>query len=386
MSAGSDRAAAFAAAPALALALALTTALTAVLAAAPALAQAPPDTSGVATGGSGTEADPYVVDIDEALQAGLGVFIAAEDTIPFLDGTADTVLVTAPRVSVAEVVRRIGERMRADEERMGDHAWTSIVRIVARKNDRERTEYEVVTRERFGRDGTYQNARVREVERKYKDGALAEEKVDEEIESRWQAVTETAGVIPFSLESGDEYNYEIVRRSLFHDHLIYEIRYAPKSRFKALPEGTVWIDFSDFVIRRLEGRMVESVPAPMFVRSIPYFKARRVKRGDFWLLDDLMARVELRRVLPGIPASVELYVRHVDHEIDGVRYGEEPGAQPWLTGDLDPAAGAPEPPPPGAAALADSSTVPAAAPAAGLAPPDTLPAAADSAAAPEVPR
>ncbi len=45
-----------------------------------------------------------VVDIDSLLLSGVGVMLAFEDTLPIVDGTADTLFVDAPRVKVGEVV------------------------------------------------------------------------------------------------------------------------------------------------------------------------------------------------------------------------------------------------------------------------------------------
>jgi hypothetical protein len=101
--------------------------------------------------------------------------------------------------------------------------------------------------------------------------------------------------------------------------------YRPKSKFKALSSGTVWIDYGDFVIRRIEARMTDAVPMPMFLKSIPVYKLRRIPKGDFWVIDDLFAKIELRDwpVLK-IPRSVEFYHRSIKHVINGVAYPDGP--------------------------------------------------------------
>lgn len=247
---------------------------------------------------------------------------ARADTIPLAEAWSDTVFVDEPGVTIEEVVRRIGERMAADEERRGDRAWTQVTRAVARpsdgdKGERNRTEYEVVERMRIGRDGSVQRVQVRSVERTFKDGVLDKEKTDDEIEADWDEITGSAAAIPFALES-DAYNYELAGRHLLGEHLIYEVRFTPKSRFAALPSGTVWLDWSDFVIRRLEAEYRDAVPMPLFLRAIPWFRMRRAECGDSWFVQDVMARIELQEVWPGIPASVELHTRLLDYTIDGV--------------------------------------------------------------------
>jgi hypothetical protein len=250
------------------------------------------------------------------------VGLAGEDTIPLADAWSDTVYVEGPGVSIEEVVRRIGERMAADEERRGDRAWTQVTRVVARPHDgdegeRNRTEYEMVERIRVGRDGSVQAIRVRSVERTYKNGGLDKEKTDDEIEADWDEVTASTAMLPFSLES-DAYNYEIAGRHLLGEHLIYEVRFTPKSRFAALPSGTVWLDWSDFVIRRLEAEYRDAVPMPLFLRAVPWFRLRRTQCGDTWFVQDLMARIELQDVWPGIPSSIEIHTRMLDYTVDGL--------------------------------------------------------------------
>ena len=170
---------------------------------------------------------------------------------------------------------------------------------------------------RIGRDGSVQRVRVRSVERTYKDGVLDKEKTDDEIEADWDEITGSTAAIPFALES-DAYNYELAGRHLLGEHLIYEVRFTPKSRFAALPSGTVWLDWSDFVIRRLEAEYRDAVPMPLFLRAIPWFRMRRTQCGDTWFVQDVMARIELQEVWPGIPASVEMHTRLLDYTIDGV--------------------------------------------------------------------
>lgn len=290
-----------------------------------AAAPVPADTTAV-PGGSGTEVDPWFIDPDEALKEGYGIFLAEEDTFAFVAGTLDTVLVDAPRIGVAEVVRRIGERMAADEARMGDHAWTQVTRVVAREHagrDDDRTEYEQVERLAVRRDGAFQRVRVRQVERKYRGGRLEKEKTDDDVESDWDQISDATSAIPFTLEGADQYNYTVLSRDLFGAHLVYTLRFTPKSRFKGLPSGTVWIDYSDFVIRRIEAGMTEGAPLPLVVKAIPWFKIRRVAKGDFWVVADVMAKIVLRGGWPGLPDEVELFVRTRDHVIGGVAYGDD---------------------------------------------------------------
>jgi len=263
------------------------------------------------------------VDIDSLLLAGEGVLVAFEDTIPFALGTIDTVLVAAPRVKIDEVVRRIGERLEADFYAIENHEFTGIYTVVARDDpaDTSRyTLYEGAERIHKNDDGTLQYARLWQRERRYENGEMKSEKVEDEIEAEWGDMSRQLA-IPFSLESGDQYNYAILDRKLVGMNLVYKMRFWPRDQFAALPSGIVWVDYSDWVIRRFEAEMTGAVPMPMILKSIPVYKLRRVKRGDWWVVSDAYVRAELRRIpLLKIPGSVSLHFRTRDHVINGVAY------------------------------------------------------------------
>ncbi|MFH1843525.1 MAG: hypothetical protein ABIF77_10005 [bacterium] len=271
------------------------------------------------------------VDVDSSLWAGHGVLLAFEDTIPFADGRLDTLFASAPRVKVSEVVRRIGERMEADRLRMKEHAFTGVVKIVAYDNDKEGAErkwtaFEAVERNRLSGDGTYQTATIWTRESKFEGDELDEEEIEDEVETDWgelsSSVTRTT---PFSLHTGDEFNYSILDRRLVGANVVYKVHFEPKSQFKALPSGTVWVDFGDFVIRRAELEMTGAVPMPLVIKGIPVYKFRRVQKGDYWVLGDIYARVELHQIpLLGIPRAIEVYYQTSRHVIDGTEYPDNP--------------------------------------------------------------
>jgi hypothetical protein len=267
------------------------------------------------------------VDVDSLLMAGDGILVAFEDTIPFAEGTLDTVLVTAPRVKIDEVVRRIGERMEADFYAIEQHDFTGLYTVIARDDPADSSRYTVYEgADRIHRqvDGTFRYAKLWERERRYEDGQLQKETTEEEIEADWGHTSrEIAMAIPFSLESGDQYNYAILDRQLVGMNLVYTMRFWPKDQFAALPSGIVWVDYSDWVIRRIESEMTGAVPLPMFLKSIPSYKLRRVKRGDWWVLSDVYAQVELRDLpLLKIPRSFTVHFVARDHVINGVAYDD----------------------------------------------------------------
>ncbi len=81
------------------------------------------------------------------------------------------------------------------------------------------------------------------------------------------------------------------------------------------------VDICNEMIRRFEAKMTGAVPLPLILKSIPVYKLRRVKHGEWWVVSDAYVQAELRRIpLLKIPGSVTLHFRTRDHVINGVAY------------------------------------------------------------------
>ena len=100
----------------------------------------------------------------------------------------------------------------------------------------------------------------------------------------------------------------------------------------ALPSGTVWVDFSDLVIRRFEARVVGTVPFPLFLKSIPFLRVTPKKLGNFWVADEAHAQIKLRKMpLPNWPSHIELHTVIKDQVINGVAYNDDGTAKETTT-------------------------------------------------------
>jgi hypothetical protein len=276
----------------------------------------------------------YFVDIDSSLRAGQGIWLAFEDTIPFAAGTAETVLATAPRVKVSDVVRMIGERMEENRARMAEHSFTGLTKVVAyfkpqADKPRKQHTYEQAERIRFDGSGEFQQVMLWQRERKYEDDELVDEEVKDEVDVSWNDLSDAVvEAVPFSLSSGNEYKYQILDRDLVGMNVIYTISFQPKSQFKTLPSGVVWVDYSDMAIRRVEAEMTQAVPMPLIIESIPVYKFRIAQKGEFRVMSDLYAEIRLRSVpLLKLPETVEIYYQASRHRINGVDYPDEEGPQ-----------------------------------------------------------
>ena len=269
-------------------------------------------------GVSGAEAE-----LDSLLLAGAGLVLAFEDTFAFDPDSADTVLVSAPRVTVEEVIAAIGRRMEYDAARKRDVEYTSLVTQVLRDDPGPDSDFGVEEYAlRYREDGERgdQVATLWERKRRYEKGELVEDETDDEMQVEILDVQERViGDMPFSPGGAHRYHYEIEDRLLVGNNLIYRIAFRPRSRFEALPSGTVWVDYTNWVIRKLEARLVDTVPYPMFLKGVPVIRLSREQYGDYWFTSHVFMRVELRRLpLLPIPHSVEVRVRMQDVVINGM--------------------------------------------------------------------
>ena len=276
-------------------------------------------------------AELTTAELDSLLLGGQGLVLAFEDTLAFDPATNDTLLVTAPRVTVGEVIEAIGRKMERDAYRMREYAYTALVTVIVRKSSDpgggpEGGDYEIhesATRHHMGRDEGHQRVELWSRTRKFKDGELDEEEQDQEVRADWVDMPDPVlDALPFMPGSGQRYEYEIVGRDLVGNSLIYQVRFAPKSRFEALPSGTVWVDYSNWVIRKIEASMIGAVPYPLFIESIPVYRMSQERFGDFWFVVDTYFRLELRALpLVGMPENFELKVELQDIQINGIDFG-----------------------------------------------------------------
>ena len=280
---------------------------------------------------------------DSLLLAGMGVVLAFEDTFAFDPGSIDTVLVAAPRVTIGEVIEAIGRRMAQESTRMKDIEYTSLATVVTRDRPRgQGGDYRVIeTAERhlFSEDKGEQSVRLWQRERKIKDGEVVKDEIDEKTETSWEDIEDALMIaMPFTPGSGHRYHYTITGRELVGNDLIYRIDFEPKSRFEALPSGTVWVDYSHWVIRNFEARMTGVVPFPLFVEAVPVFRAQRERCGEYWLTTDLTLVLDLKKVpLVGNPRVVEVRVQLRDMVINGLpRSPESTVPRRLRLGNLDP--------------------------------------------------
>ena len=295
----------------------------------PGLTWATPDDSASWAGVTGQ------ADLDSLLLGGRGIVLAFEDTFSFDPGTADTVLVSAPRVTVGEVIAAIGRRMEYDNGRIADYEYTTLITQVLRDqpgvNGGDYQVDEIALRFHHDRERGDQRVKLWERTRKYRDHELASDETDDELKADFMPPDDQViGALPFAPDGASRYNYAIEDRQLVGNNLIYRIGFVPRSRFEALPSGTIWVDYSNWVIRKVEAAMTGAVPYPMFLESVPVYRYSQERFGEYWFPTEVYMQINLRRLpLVPMPDNIEVRVSLRDIVINGVARSPEdavPGA------------------------------------------------------------
>jgi len=235
-------------------------------------------------------------------------------------GAMETIQVTAPRVKIADVIAAIGRRMEYEKAQQEEYAFTSLTTVVVRQGAGGYTLEETASRYHHDRKSGDREVQLWERVRKYQDGELVSDEVDEKLSADYVAAQDQViAATPFSPGGADRYTYRVLAREVVGNSLVYKIGFAPRNRFDALPSGTIWVDYSNWVVRRMEASLTGAVPYPLLLKSVPVYRLSQERFGDSWFPTEMYLRLELRHLpLVSIPESVEVRVRLQDVVINGM--------------------------------------------------------------------
>ncbi|MBI5711433.1 MAG: hypothetical protein HZC42_14200 [Candidatus Eisenbacteria bacterium] len=245
-----------------------------------------------------------------ALAAGLsaafpshGPTLATEDT---MYASVPEVLVSAPRVTLAEILDRVARGEARRESLMTDQSFLITLRVVrdaATPGRAPELMSETVMRVYKKKPDKVRTQVLRRYEAKpKKSGASVSVRLrpgmDEEIVN-----------FAFRPEARREFRYRILGRDLLGDHLIYRIGFEPRSLLDpTMPKGTVWIDTNDFVIVRQEVAFDRS-PAPPILKSVDRMVIERGNAGGYWVLKRVLLRAQATLPLPKLGRSFDITMR-----------------------------------------------------------------------------
>jgi hypothetical protein len=245
-------------------------------------------------------------------------------------GTTDTTHVQTKPITLREIIERCiqGERTKLAGHR--DLTCTMTERVIVAWDDRKDI-HEMVQCVYMDSTGFSRIVDLGERKRQYvlRDStwveAPDETKVVIEIEVG-EGYSDFAN-LPFFLEDVHDYDFELVGRTIEVDHVIFEIAFEPKSPFKALPSGTVFVDTNAYRIIHEEFRF-DTNPFPLFLKDVKRISRHweQLPTGE-WVYTKMYGEFELRTgMLKFMPKSVTMAMVRDDFVFDAgydaKRFGE----------------------------------------------------------------
>jgi hypothetical protein len=230
--------------------------------------------------------------------AGAGPTLAKEDTLHM---DLPPVLVHAPRVTLAEILRRVAHGEARRESLLTDQTFIATTRIVRNPTSpRDTAELlrENVTRVYRKKPGKVRTEQLREWV------AHPEKHSDTRVEFR-AGMGERIVNYAFRPGAWRDFDYTIVGRDLVGGHVIYRIAFRPHSLLSTDPSGVVWVDTNEFVILRQEAHFEHS-PMPLLLKAIDRMVVEREQVEGFWVLHRALIRIETTVPFPHFGRSFDV--------------------------------------------------------------------------------
>ena len=216
--------------------------------------------------------------------------LAVEDTIRLAAGTLPEYVVTAPRVTLDEILRRVNQGEARRDSLMQNQVFTRIVKVVYRYDTTDSAKKPVIQLDDARRVYKKKPDHIREVPLRHKVPGKSD---DVEIDTN-PSMSEEVASFAFEPRERSNYRFTIEERKWVGGHLIYKIGFEPKSKLDPFPSGEVWIDTNEYVIVREEFWYRDRSPAPLFLDGIDRCVVERSRvDGKWWVITRIFGRVRL---------------------------------------------------------------------------------------------
>jgi hypothetical protein len=237
-----------------------------------------------------------------------GPTLAVEDT---MHTEVSEVLVSAPRVTLDEILDRVARGEARRDSLLHDVVFTATMRVVrpAHGDKPAQLVEEVVSRVYRRKPNQVRSVTLRHREAK----PSKKSKVDMTFGS---GTEEEVVNFAFRPEARRNFRYRIVGRDLLGDHLVYRIAFEPRSLIGASePGGVVWVDTRDFVIVRQELDLSRS-PVPLVLKTIDRAVIERQQVEGHWVLRRLLMRAQLTIPVPRFGRSFDIAIQFDDYRVN----------------------------------------------------------------------
>ncbi len=244
---------------------------------------------------------------------GSGPALAVEDT---MHTEVPPVLVSAPRVTLDEILDRVARGEAHRDSLVRDQSYVLTVRAVGHVGEDRPAQLLEETVSQVWQRPPSRQTRTLEL-RHWEAHSSKDDKRDVQVEFSGGTGEDIVN-FAFQPSARREFRYTIAGRELRGDHLVYRLAFEPRSPLAlGLPGGQVWVDTKDYVIVRQEITFRES-PVPLFLRGIHRMVVERQRVGELWALSRVLVRVETTLPIPR-------YGRHFDLAIDYTQFAINTG-------------------------------------------------------------
>lgn len=258
---------------------------------------------------------------------------AEADSIPRYR-VKDPIASEAAEMTLQEIIARAVEGSRSNLSGHHDVTFNVTLRLLVsweKKREINDTVY-LVYQEEGGFSRVVEVASVERKEEREGPDAPWTPVEDEDDESDFRVRAEEGDdgdldLVPFYLQRQDDFRFTLLERTLENDHVIFRIAFRPKTDFKPLPSGTVYVDTNAFRIIHEEFTF-ETNPLPFFLAGVDRVSRQWMELGGGqWVPQKVLGRIRLRGTWMGfIPERAEFAMLFNDYRFDqgydAHRFGE----------------------------------------------------------------